>query len=301
MPYIKTQRRRGASSSRRRSIGRLWKRAMDSVPEGLAIEVGFAGVLVVGLALAASGGSRNLIAGATACTIGATVLLWRCRIRWTNFQQDRQLRITTEAQIEKRRIRRERGSDEQEGRQKRSAVDSAAQKKAKAVAALVRTAEQEHAEAERRYRRGREEAIARDAMRLLTMSEIALLEAASEAFETRGFFVGRDVDDSRRDMLLRGDKGDVRIVARLAPLGKKVEVADVEGLDEWRGEVGAAAGILIGIAGFTPDAVRKAGSLPVTLVEAHLLAQWRVGGSLDGRMPETSKDSSATDYDEPDD
>ena len=129
---------------------------------------------------------------------------------------------------------------------------------------------------------GRDDAIARDALRLLTMSEIALLDAAAEAFETRGFIVGRDGNDARRDMLLRGEDGDVRIVARLAPLGRKVDAADVDALDAWRGETGAAAGILIGIAGFTPDAVRRASTLPATLAEAYLLAQWRVGGALGG-------------------
>src|SRR5206468_2743593 len=96
----------------------------------------------------------------------------------------------------------------------------------------------------------------------------------------------RHVDDAKRDMLLRAEDGEVRIVARLAPLGHKVEVAEVDALETWRGEIGAAAGILIGISGFVPEAVRRAATLPVTLAEAYLLAQWRVGGSLDGKMPE---------------
>lgn len=282
---------RGRRRSSRRRSASLWKQALDRVPAGAATELAFAIVLVLGLILMATGGSKYIIVGATACILGGAVLAWQSRVRWTRIQDERQRRVAAEIQTEKRRVRRERDSEEQEVRQRRAATDSAAHKRAKDIQEALRQKERDETAAERRYRRGREEAIARDAMRLLTMSEISLLDACAEAFETRGFIVGRDSDDARRDLLLRGEDGEVRIVARLAPLGRKVEPPDVDAVEAWRGETGAAAGILIGINGFTPDAVRHASELPITLAEAYLLAQWRVGGSLDGKMPEAAAET----------
>ncbi len=280
MSYPETRRRRRSSSLGRGPLGRFWKRIWERIPEGAAATTGFALLVLLGIALMTRSEPRNVYAGVTAVSVGGLGILWQAWLWRLRAQEYRKLKEAAEQKTEVRSARRQRNSDDQEDRKRRSATDTAARKRSKEVQNLVRRAETDKATAEKAYRRGREEAIARDAMRLLTMSEIALLDAASEGFETRGFIVGRDVDDARRDMLLRGEEGDVRIVARLAPLGRKVEVADVDAVETWRGDLGATAGILIGIAGFTPEAVLRASSLPVTLAEAYLLAQWRVGGPL---------------------
>ena len=281
MGYERIRRRRSSGSP----IRRAWKRIQERIPPGGTTATLFAALIVLGVAMLQGGGKNVFAGGVTACAIGSAGLVWQAwdldRADWL----ERQRRNMAERKSETHKLRRQREAEEQEERKRRAATDAAARERAKETQATVRRAATDKAAAERAWRRGRDEAIARDAMRLLTMSEITLMDAAAEAFVTRGFTVGRDVDDSKRDMDLRGEEGEIRIVARLAPPGRKVDVADVDALESWRGETGAAAGILIGIGGFTPEAIQRASTIPATLAEAHLLAQWRVGGPLTGEPP----------------
>ncbi|HLJ54070.1 MAG TPA: restriction endonuclease [Chthonomonadaceae bacterium] len=280
-----TTRRRRTKSPVQRALERLRQRFSISLPPGVAASIPYLLVVIGGIAMALKGARHNIAAGAVLLAIGGAGLVWQAW-QWKQAKERAHERDEDrEAHDAKRRHRRERNIEIREIQRRRTQTDAAARRRSRDVQELARRVETDRTTAERAYRRGREEAIARDAMRLLTMSEMTLLDAAAEAFDTRGFIVSREDEDSRRDLLLRGDEGEVRIVARLAQVARRADTPEVDELEQLRSEVGAAAGILIGIAGFTPEAVRRATALPITLADAHVLAQWRVGGSLDGAPP----------------
>jgi hypothetical protein len=276
---IRGRRRNGASDALRRTLKRRWQRLAERIPEGVPAISGFAVVLLAGLILIWRHGAGNNWSGAGLCTLGLSGLLWQgCQWRVRILDEQKRQR-EVRAQSERRIARRVREAEEQDERQKRAATDAVAREGAREAQEARRRAEIEQAAVEEKRRRGREEVIAREAMRLLALNESALQQAAVDAFKERGFEVVRVADEADCDLLLHAPDGILRGVARRMPRPHRGEAADIQALESWRVEVASPAAYLIGLAGFTHGAVRLASSLPITLVEAHLLAQWRCADS----------------------
>ena len=277
MPYkrIRKRKRRDSTPSLLRSLAQRWKRLLQRLPEGALYASGFAIALLAGLLLFWRGDRANGIAAAAACSLGVTGLLWQGWM-WRQWAlEHRRRREKMRVRSEQRALRHLREAREQEERQRRATTDAAAHAHAREVRDERRQDEAHRAAIDELRRRARDETIAQEAMRLLTLNESGLMDAAVEAFEDRGFAVTRGTDEAECDLLLRGAEGDVRVVARRAPRSRRAEVIDVQALEAWRAETGATTACLISMAGFSPAAVRLAAMLPITLVEAHLLAQWR--------------------------
>lgn len=159
----------------------------------------------------------------------------------------------------------------------RVARDDSARKRARELQDAQRLAKVEMAAAEEGRRRAREEAISREATRLVALDRASFQEAATEAFELRGFRAVRPPDEANGDLLLTGRDG-IRALARFAPHNRPANADDVRALEAWRRDEGAPTGFLIGINGFAPGAVRLSSAFPISLTDAHLLAQWRLAG-----------------------
>jgi hypothetical protein len=281
MSYIKTRRRRrnGVSGYLRRTLKRRWQRLAERLPEGVPAAAGFGAILLAGLVLIWRAGAVISWSDGAICTLGITGLMWqgwKWRLRVLNEQRRRQEVLL---QSDRRISRRVRGAEEQVERQKRAAMDASAHEGAREAQEARRRAETEQAATEEARRRDREAAIVQEAMRLPTLNETNLQQAAIDAFKERGFEVVRVPNETDCDLLLRGRDGILCAVARRMPPSHRGEAADIQALETWRKEAGSTAAYLIGLAGFTPGAVRLASRLPITLVDAHLLAQWRFAES----------------------
>ena len=279
MPYTSTRRRtrRRRSNRVKQTVTRRLRRLWEHLPRGVAESAGLGLLFLAGMVMMWLGRPNNQIPGAGVCTLAVTALLWQAwkwRLRVLDLQRRRQ---KVEIRSRRRSERKARGAEEQEKRQRQAASDMAAHEGAREAEATRRQEELEQAAADERRRRRREEAIASDTARLLAMDEAGLLRAAVEAFEARGFVVASAAGDAECDILLKDPEGGLAAVARQAPCSRKAEALDIQALEEWRRQEGAATAYFIGVAGFAPSVIRLASTLPVMLVEPHLLAQWRAG------------------------
>ena len=200
MPQSTTRRRsrRRRNTDSDKQIGRRLKQLWARVPEGLAATIGFAAIVPIGILLMWYGRPNNQVPGAAVITLGLTGLIWQAwkwRLRRIEDQTRRQ---NYEMRAERRRVRRRREADEVELEHKRVAQDKAAHAGAREAEESRRRLEAEQASVEERRRAGREEAIARDATRLLTLPEADLITAVREAFRARGFAAAPVDDEARR-------------------------------------------------------------------------------------------------------
>jgi hypothetical protein len=236
------------------------------------------GVLcLAGLTLLARARPMDLLPGVTALLIGAGGLL-RMLVQWhARVEQQRREQMSALAQLRRRSARREREAAEHIDRRRRAATDAAAREHARQTGDARRMAELEHtADAEAR-RLGREAAILAEADRLLALDRDALRKAAAAAFHSRGFLVSIPEHEAGCDLLLQAASGGAIGVARIVPPGRRAELADVRALDAWRRDEASELGFLLALAGFSTASVTVASALPLTLVDAHLLAQWLHG------------------------
>jgi len=278
------RRRKSESSSNsalrawQRQVARLWQQ----VPEGVAESAAFGVVVIIGIVMIRQAGPHNLTPGIAVCSLGSAGLGWQAW-RWRErVMEERRRREKLEMKSERRKMRRQREAEELEDKRVRAAKDAAAHEHAKELQEERRSAEVRNATALEKARRGREEAIEREAMRLITLNEHSLYLAAEEAFQARGYAVVPVGDEANCDLILNGEDGGLLAVARLVPRARQADASDVRALDAWREHIGASAGYLVGLAGFTQSAVRVASETPTTLVEAHLLAQWLFESSRRG-------------------
>jgi len=171
--------------------------------------------------------------------------------------------------------RRERDRQETVRRQTERAARAGAAKRQAAARAAQRHAERLRAQEEAAQRAKREQALATEAQRLRSLSAAQLRTEVAAAFTRRGFRPESPGPDAACDLLLTPADGDGIEIARCVPAGQTAGVADVKALEAWRQEAGARHAYLIALSGFSPAAVRQARGLPLTLVEAHLLAHWQ--------------------------
>jgi hypothetical protein len=258
----------------RRRARRLWARLPDDVLATLCFGALFLGGVTALLWNPRSAG----ISGSVFCVIGVAGLTWRAWLWRLQALEQRRLRESQRLRSERREARRHREALLEDERRTRAAADASAHQRAKELQRENRFQElnrENEAEARRRERAG---AIAAEAERLQALDDSAFLEAVAAAFEARGFTVLRPGDETACDLTLsRGNIG-VREIATVLPQSRRAGATDVRALDACRDRIGAGAAWLVGAAGFNPAAVRAAASLPVTLADPYLLAQWTVGG-----------------------
>lgn len=109
--------------------------------------------------------------------------------------------------------------------------------------------------------------------RLRARDDTALPDEVAAVFARRGFQAQAGDGDAACDLRLTAPDGAAEVV-RCIPKSQSGSRTDVLALEAWRKTSGARYAYLVALAGFAPDALRAAAGLPVTLVEAHLLAHW---------------------------
>jgi hypothetical protein len=231
--------------------------------------------LVLGLAAGQSASLSLRELGLVLFLGGAAGLLWQLRLLWLQWQEER----ATEAAIARRTAllaaRRERTARERARRLAQKEARATAEQRlsearsAQKQAAILSTRE----EATRHARRERE--IGQEVARLQALSDAALVAEVGALLTERGLRPERPEREAVYDLLLTAPAEGVLEVARCVPQRQKAGAVDVEALETWRSAVGARHAYLVSLAGFSPAAVRLVRHLPMTLVEAHLLAHWR--------------------------
>ena len=116
------------------------------------------------------------------------------------------------------------------------------------------------------------------------LAEVARLKSLSDAqlaAEVAALFAGRGErpeaadPETVGDLLLKAADGTLDAVARCVPTARTAARMDVQAVEAWRQAAGARHGFLIALTGFSPSAARSVRDLPITLVDAHLLAHWK--------------------------
>src|SRR5262249_32885011 len=152
---------------------------------------------------------------------------------------------------------------------------------AEAALRLAQTRLRQHEEAAQQaqetavLRSERERTVVAETERLLTLTDAELIAEVTALFLRRGQQPEIPAPEADYDLLLPATDGTGPEIARCVPVGRSARAADVQALEAWRETARASHAYLIAVGGFTSGAIRLAQSLPLTLVEAHLLAHWK--------------------------
>jgi hypothetical protein len=197
---------------------------------------------------------------------------WLLGSRWAHAEAIRRAAARRAALRAARKARalRERGV-----RQARRRADSEARAKSAAARAARKLEECRHADAEATRRRERESAIRREAARLLRLDDARLMEEVGSILRDRGLEPRAAAPDAECDSLLYAAGGRLAGLVRCVPRGRLARASDVAALERWRADTGVDTAYLVALTGFSAGAVNAVRDLPITLVEAQLLANWR--------------------------
>jgi hypothetical protein len=211
-------------------------------------------------------------AGLLLLCVGSAGLVWEARLVWLAAQQERGRRRHQAAREALATERRERTQRQRHQRQERRHVEERA-RAGQSAALRAQRAQANVAQQQQDERRARRQELREAAAeRWLVMPADRLPTEVETLFVQRGFTPLRADGDSLCDLLLEEPTGR-QTLARC--LDHSAGTTDVQALDAWRRNAERSHAYLIALAGFSPQAVRLARSLPITLVEAHLLAAWQ--------------------------
>jgi hypothetical protein len=259
------------SASRSRS---LWNRWTSHLPPGTAAGLGFTALIVIGALLYPARPNE----GTAILVVGGIGIGWQGRLWLLAWKARQTAKAEASRRLKQQGVRHARQETERQEREKQKQNAAFAGLRAKEAEEARRAALRQQSKAQQALRTNREQAVTRESERLLALPDEARLPAVSEAFRKRGLLPQTISDEAQCDLLLTSDSGEVRAIARLVPRERMAEPADVRALEEWRKGQGAETAYLISFAGFSPSALREAKRVPVTLVEAHLLAHWSIPG-----------------------
>lgn len=244
--------------------------------------LGFLLLLLVGAAALWDGRAGGRFTGPLLMLLGLAGLTWRLRKHRQEWLEQRAVREEKERRRALLNARRERSAQERLRRQEQKAAQAHAAARAAEVAAVERQARQQAIQEAQAHRAEQDRLIYLEADRLRRLDDAALRTEVRALFTAAGFQTASPSAEADCDLLLHSTASQREAVARCVPVGHKAGVADVQALEDWRQEIGAEHAYLLSLAGFSPPAVRLAQHLPLTLVEAHLLAQWKHTGKIQG-------------------
>jgi len=232
---------------------------------------GYAALTLVGAAILLHALRAELAAGLLLLSAGAAGLAREARRAWLAAQEERKRQQQEVERNELEAARRERAERQRRERRTRRQTD---QRQRAQQSEILRTqrhqalaAQQEQA----RMRAARHERMEAAAARWLALHRDEIPAEIETLFSRRGFASHRVGGESLLDLLLEEPSGRQTVARCLAHCAT---VSDVQALDAWRRDAERSHAYLIALAGFSPQAVRFARNLPITLVESHLLATW---------------------------
>jgi len=246
---------------------------MTGIPKWRAM-FGFAALAVIGLAIVRRDIQAEAPAGALLLLTGGLGLGWEARRAWLN---DRIRRAHTAARERRAAISAARRAREQLARHQRSLrrrTDEGARERHAVIARAEHFRNLGARRQEILRRSMREQELSGAARRWHALDAGAFAAELESVFSRRGLMPMRGDTGDLRDVILTTAAG-ARSVARHMPPGLQARARDVQELDDIRRRVGAETAYLVALAGFTSAAVRLSRTLPLTLVEAHLLAAWQ--------------------------
>jgi hypothetical protein len=106
--------------------------------------------------------------------------------------------------------------------------------------------------------------------RLKSLDEKALLSELMDWMRSKGF---EQSETGEPDAIVFESRNNARRAVLKVVSGRSAHGADVRAVEALRRDTGSAEAYLVSLPGFATNAVRAAQGLPVTLVEAHLLAE----------------------------
>ncbi|HZO92072.1 MAG TPA: restriction endonuclease [Chthonomonadaceae bacterium] len=236
----------------------------------------WAAVFMLGLAARLGGSAVGRGLGWAAMSLGIVGLagwLWKA---WRFWQEQQAVEAARARRAALRASRRERDARERARRQARRAAKAAAVARLAEARAQQQSAAQQQARQEAARRAAWETAIEAEVARLQTLSDDELAAEVEALFARRGLRPVRADTEAPGDWQLVAETGETVAVARCVPVRRVAGAVDVRELEAWRQAAGAQCAYLIALAGFTPAAVERVRDLPMKLVEAHLLAHWRL-------------------------
>ncbi|HZT41725.1 MAG TPA: restriction endonuclease [Chthonomonadaceae bacterium] len=232
-------------------------------------------VLLLGLACFLGPFPASPAAGAILLLAGGGGLAWWSRAAWRIWRR----RLETQAMMARRAVlqaaRREREAQERARRQAQRAARAREAERRARERAERQQRERLQARQEAQGRAAQERRILADVARLRSLSDAQLAAEVAALFAGRGQLPAAADSETVSDLLLRTPDGTLEAVARCVPTGRTAGRVDVQALEAWRQAAGAHQGYLIALTGFSPSAVRSVRNLPITLVDAHLLAHWK--------------------------
>ncbi len=235
--------------------------------------------LTLGLAASLGGNAGWRDLGSVLGCLGGGGLawwLWQAGRAWRAAQATQAARARRAAL---RAARRQRDQQERVRRQAQRTAHANATARLAEKRAAQHHAEQRAAHAEATRRAERESEIAAEVARLHALTDAQLAAEVAALLTRRGLRPQPQLAEAECDLTLLTPEGRLE-VARCVPVGRVAGKVDVQALEAWRQAAGADHAYLIALAGFAPTAVERVRDLPITLVEAHLLAHWQLSPGM---------------------
>lgn len=196
---------------------------------------------------------------------------WRLQAIWQAEQGMKARDAERTARREARRLREQKEREQRRAQRQAQALNEARQEERRAA---QRRVEQERAAQESVRRAAQDDEIEAETTRLLALTDAQLLSEAYSLFALQGLTPQPAAADAECDLRLITSASRLE-AARCVPVARQATGVDVDAVESWRQEIGAQRAYLIALHGFTPEALRRAKNVPITLVEAHLLAHWK--------------------------
>ena len=234
--------------------------------------------LVLGLAASLGPHPAGQAAGSVLILLGGAGLTWWFWRAWQVWQYQQAVRAAAARRAVLQAARRERAEKQRTRRQTQRATRARAAARQAEERAARRQAEHLEAVLQAEQRAARERRLETEVAHLQSLTEAQLAAEVESIFARRGFRAESMEREAAGDFTLTAKRDGGRQVARCVPTGRVAGLVDVQALEAWRQAANAEHAYLIALAGFSPAAVRSARGLPLTLVEAHLLAHWQVHG-----------------------
>jgi hypothetical protein len=230
-------------------------------------------LVIAGAAIFRDGRAGGRFSGPLILTAGAAIIFSRLRKHYRAWRDGLAAFAARRRRQSLLARRRERAAVERERRRDARAEKALAADRTAKAQEEQRTARRHTAQRAESARAALGQAIDEEADRLRSLSENDLRQEVADLFDACGIEVLRRIPDSG-DFELRAADGGTDL-ARCVPIHRKAAQIDLTALEEWRASTGARHAYLISLSGFAAQAVVKSAGLPITLVEAYQMAQWR--------------------------
>ncbi len=194
---------------------------------------------------------------------------------------DRRAARREEAEARERRAaqlqtRKERHSEEKLKRQRETEIDKRAAESTKRALADLQELERTRSRQQETVRHSQNAMIQEEVNRILSLHDETLIAEVVSIFELKGFMPVSDALETSVSFILRSKNSHETYALKCLPRSKKAQDADIESLNETRLRHRSSEAYLISLAGFSTNSVRRSTELSITLVEANLLANWKL-------------------------